>query len=153
MKICSKCKEAKVPSEFYKHIRMKSGLSSRCKPCSGVISKEWASKNKEKRRKAVRDFRIRHPKANRGYELKRVYGISLEAYERMFREQNGACKICGKQNLDGRTLSVDHDHSTGTVRGLLCIKCNSGIGYFYEDQKLFEAAVAYLKHHNSKESV
>lgn len=152
MKICSKCKKEKSPTEFYKHIRMKSGLSSRCKPCCGIISKEWASKNKEKRIKAVRDFRARNPEAGRRYELKRVYGISVETYERMFREQNGGCKICGKQNLDGKRLSVDHDHNTGTIRGLLCHRCNGGLGHFFDDPYLFQSAIKYLTE-NSKETV
>ena len=145
MKTCSRCKQDKPESEFYKHIRMKSGLSSRCVKCSGEISKEWASRNKEKRAIAVKNFRLRHPSNHREYEIKKKYGISLETYDRMFKEQNGGCKICGKQNLDGQRLSIDHDHNTGTVRGLLCIKCNSGIVYFFEDPALFESAIQYLK--------
>lgn len=151
MKICTRCKEQKPLMAFHKAPRLRSGLSSQCKACCYVHTKEWVSRNREKTRAAQRRFRANHPTNSAEYEIKRNYGISLEAYERMFREQNGGCKICGRQNLDGKRLSIDHDHNTGTVRGLLCIKCNSGIGYFRDDPNLMNRAIQYLKDNDTKE--
>jgi hypothetical protein len=63
----------------------------------------------------------------------------------MFDLQGGCCEICGKPRTDyKRSLHVDHDHSNGNLRGLLCVKCNSGIGYFNDDITLLEKAKAYL---------
>lgn len=153
MRTCTLCKTEKADTEFYRHIRMKSGLSSNCKSCCYIISRRWAIKNKEKMREATRRHRMKYPERRRDYEIKRAYGISSESYERMFREQNGACKICVKQNLDGRRLSIDHDHNTGTVRGLLCVKCNTGIGNFFDDPTLLESAITYLNQYQSKEKL
>ena len=66
--------------------------------------------------------------------LKRVYGLSGEQYEEMVRRQKGLCKICG-QAPDKRGLCVDHDHITGDVRGLLCIRCNLLLGFVESDGK------------------
>ena len=74
--------------------------------------------------------------------FKRVYGISLEDYDVMFERQGGACAICKRT---GVTLCVDHCHLTGEVRGLLCIRCNSAIGFCSDDPALLQAAAAYLQ--------
>ncbi len=64
-------------------------------------------------------------------------------YERLLAAQNGGCAICGKE-ANGNRLSVDHDHGTGRVRGLLCQQCNTGLGGFRDDPALLERAIAYL---------
>lgn len=71
----------------------------------------------------------------------RCYGISRTEYERMHSEQDGKCLICKKD----QDLVVDHCHKTGAVRGLLCSKCNCGIGFLMDDIKLLESAVLYLE--------
>jgi hypothetical protein len=72
----------------------------------------------------------------------------------MFKEQNGVCAICGQPEvaIDKRTniiklLAVDHDHQTGKVRGLLCQKCNHGIGNFNDNQVNLQLAIQYLNNH------
>src|SRR5262245_46898769 len=74
--------------------------------------------------------------------FKRVYGISLEDYDVMFERQGGACSICKRT---GVTLCVDHCHLTGEVRGLLCIRCNSALGFCSDDPALLQAAAEYLQ--------
>jgi hypothetical protein len=64
----------------------------------------------------------------------------------MLEEQEGVCYICKKADYD-RELGVDHDHTTGEVRKLLCRKCNMGIGYFDDNPDLLLKAVMYLKEH------
>jgi hypothetical protein len=66
--------------------------------------------------------------------LKRQYGLTLEDYETMLVTQGGVCKMCGGPP-GKRMLAVDHDHETGKIRGLLCVRCNVGLG-FYERRKL-----------------
>lgn len=81
--------------------------------------------------------------------LQKLYGVSIAQYEAMLTAQNGVCAVCGGVN-DGMELCVDHDHSTGAVRGLLCTPCNRGIGYFRDTVAHLEAAVAYLKNHETQ---
>lgn len=80
----------------------------------------------------------------------RRYGISLEQYDNMLLKQNGVCAICKQyetmKNKKGTicNLSVDHDHETGLVRGLLCRNCNVGLGNFSDDIRVMRVAIAYL---------
>jgi hypothetical protein len=91
------------------------------------------------------------------YGLQRNYGLSLEEYARMLHAQNYVCAICEQPEVrlgnDGKpvALHVDHDHKTGKVRGLLCYKCNSGLGSFNEDTDLMRRAAEFLKHHKRDE--
>lgn len=88
--------------------------------------------------------RLRRERVGREQYLKRLYGISTAEYIKRAEEQDGRCAICG--NLPGkRPLSVDHDHRKGNVRGLLCWKCNLGIGNFDDDISRLEKAIEYLK--------
>jgi hypothetical protein len=70
------------------------------------------------------------------------YGLSMDEYDRMLTAQNNACWIC-KCNFD-RTPHVDHCHTTGAVRGLLCSNCNKGIGLLKDDPRRLLAAFEYL---------
>jgi len=100
--------------------------------------RRWCSKNKEKL-----------AKRNAGYVtewiLKKKYGIDGAEYNRLFTLQSGRCAICLREASEfKRKLAVDHNHTTGQVRGLLCVKCNRGIGCFEEISIRFDAAREYL---------
>ena len=82
-----------------------------------------------------------------GGHLKRSYGMSRADYDALLESQGGVCAICGKPSE--KTLCVDHCHSTGTIRGLLCRKCNVGLGCLADDQATLIAALAYLGHRTS----
>jgi hypothetical protein len=101
--------------------------------------------NKEaitERARASRQARKRNNDPSlRSVELKR-YGISVAEYDALLAKQGGVCAICRKRSK--RRLCVDHCHLTGTVRGLLCDRCNLGLGYLKEDQASLVAALAYL---------
>ena len=82
----------------------------------------------------------------RNYDLQRHYGITLDDYNRMFAEQNGCCAICSiHQSELKKAFAVDHCHTTGKVRGLLCFKCNTALGLFKDDQDLLNKAIHYLQ--------
>jgi hypothetical protein len=77
--------------------------------------------------------------------LKSAYNISLDDYNKMFNDQNGRCKICLIHNSEvKKPLSVDHYHSTGKVRGLLCGSCNLGLGMFKDNTEIMKIAIEYL---------
>lgn len=76
----------------------------------------------------------------------RLYGLSRDEYNELLTDQNGACAICGRLSED-RALAVDHDHASGSIRGLLCAPCNTGLGVFRDDQLLLQRAIAYLEAH------
>jgi hypothetical protein len=97
-------------------------------------SKKWVSDNWEKARRVQKSS-----------ELKGKYGISLEEKEKMAAAQEFKCAICGEV----KPLEVDHDHTTGKVRGLLCTCCNRAFGLMKEAVPTFQGAIAYaFKHKN-----
>lgn len=103
--------------------------------------------NPEKFRKAKRLARAADPHRYRSNKLRSTYGLSLEKYEALLASQDGKCAICRENPRKGRGngLYVDHDHSTGRVRGILCHDCNLALGALRDRIDLFEAAVAYLR--------
>lgn len=85
------------------------------------------------------------PAAARDAWLKHRYGITADEYDELLRSQDGGCGICGGQSTQGRRLAVDHDHSSGRVRGLLCSSCNVAIGALGDDLTSVLRAVRYLE--------
>jgi hypothetical protein len=87
----------------------------------------------------------------RKYTLKTKFGMTLRQYNYLLKKQNGCCAICGykpegeDRYRKGKSLAVDHDHVTGKIRGLLCDKCNRGLGHFNDNPRLLVEAVLYLQ--------
>lgn len=82
------------------------------------------------------------------YDLRKQYGISADDYWSMLAKQNGCCLICyHKPSTGARRLAVDHCHTTGKVRGLLCSRCNTALGLFRDNPMMLEAAKRYLLEH------
>lgn len=103
----------------------------------------WRRANPEKVKKAWKKWESRN-KENRRNKTLRAYGMTEKDYLVMFEHQRGVCKICFKPQTIKR-LAVDHCHTTGKVRGLLCDTCNRGIGLFKEDKDIILSAYNYLK--------
>lgn len=86
---------------------------------------------------------------DKNIKLLKNYGISLENYKLILDTQNCLCAICGiHESKFKRPLSVDHNHFTGDIRGLLCAKCNLGIGSLLESEQIMSSAIEYLNKHN-----
>lgn len=80
--------------------------------------------------------------------LKKQYNITLEQYNEIYNKQKGKCAICNKKHMDGnKRLSVDHNHTTRMIRGLLCQNCNVGLGNFQDSIKFLKKAAKYLKNY------
>jgi len=115
-----------------------------------ATNRRYAERNAEKlsaqRKEKWRsdpDFRERGLARAREAWPKSVYGITLADYDRMLAEQRGGCKVCWKPP-ETKRLCIDHCHATRDVRGLLCGKCNTGLGCFDDDPALLRRAADYL---------
>lgn len=120
-------------------------------------NKKYYEANKEQSRKNGKRWAKNNPKKIADSYRKCMYGISSEEYNLKLKKQKNRCALCGKKetNRDYRSnkvvsLSVDHDHNTGTVRDLLCRNCNRVLGSFSDDVTLFEKAIQYLEKHNKE---
>ena len=123
---CAKCKELKIMEDFYTDKRKKNGLYSWCKSCCALFAKGI-------------------PKIQRRKELlKYSYGMTLEEYDRRVVEQCGRCFIC----FDACELVVDHNHTTGQTRDLLCLRCNTALGMTRERLDVLTNMIQYLESHN-----
>lgn len=142
-KSCSTCGDIKTVDNFEPDPRYRSGYRSQCIRCR-------VSKSSEN------NVRL-------AGHLRRKYGLSLDDWNQRMLEQNSVCAICNlpetritKPNAEKYIsgfeprLSVDHDHETGQVRGLLCYKCNIGIGQLQDSIANLEAAILYLKKWKNK---
>lgn len=106
---------------------------------------DWYFKNKEELNKHRKSKYNKNTARN--YALKINFGITLEDYNKIFEDQNGKCKICGKHQSElTLSLNVDHCHITGKIRGLLCGNCNKALGLFKDNTKSLKNAINYLIH-------
>lgn len=139
---CSICKEEKSLSEFPIRKTHRPGKpSSNCNKCKVAYNKVYREQNKEKFLAIERKSR-----------LKMTYGITPEQYNTILKKQNGECAICSAKKPSGRTrmFFVDHCHNRGIVRGLLCMRCNTGLGLFLDNPKFLLKAISYLKENSSE---
>lgn len=139
-KRCYKCKTHKTLEWFSRSKREKDGLQPICKICVSSYTRKNSEKKKQQDRDRYHNFK--DVWLNQNY--KRTYGISLEQYNEMLKQQKGTCAICKNKCPSARRLAVDHSHTTGIVRGLLCIHCNQGIGHLKDDPSLLRKAIDYL---------
>lgn len=141
-KTCPTCGETKPLSEYHK--RKKNGSPvAYCKPCAKERHRRFIAQNPDYHREYYRR-KPKDPARKRAYELKTRYGLTPEDYEAMLARQGGRCAICHRENT-GRPLVVDHCHSTGAVRGLLCDPCNKALGGFRDDTSRLASAILYLE--------
>ena len=113
--------------------------------------KRWRKANPEWCRERWLRWSNKSKDKIRNKDLKAKYGITQEDYDRMLVEQHGGCTICGSPSPGPglKNFSVDHDHETGKVRGLLCNPCNRGLGHFNDNPAACYRAEQYLLNHRS----
>lgn len=155
-RICSRCKIEKSITEYVKDKYDKTGYTYQCKICRRGMQKKWVEANPEK----VKILNAKHKENRKEYYasperklkyrkkfIEKKFGILYEEYERMQNEQNNLCAICHnpETSLKCDYLSVDHCHSTGKIRALLCTRCNLGLGSFKDDIIILKNASNYLK--------
>lgn len=147
MKICRKCKIEKTLDHFNKFTRGRNGLNPRCIECYNQDNyeyvKKWRQKNNEKHKQQYKEYQ----KSDRYKELllKRNYDLSLDEFKKMVDKQKNLCAICHKPEPTQKCLAVDHCHTTGKVRGLLCSRCNPALGGFMDNIQNLKNAIKYLK--------
>lgn len=133
-KQCSKCKQ-ELPLDDFIRRKLKGGRwghVSWCRPCRNAKAKQdWTDG-------CIRDSVYR-----------RKFGIGIEDYNAMFSAQGGRCAICNTDQPTGHgakngRFSVDHDHATGEVRGLLCAGCNTALGGFKDNVEVMKNAIHYI---------
>jgi len=168
-KICSKCKTEHPATLGYfgPDMRASDYLQSCCRSCKRIADKKYRqthngrlAHNKGNRRYAKtpkgkitgKQKERKYRKTDKGKKTVRKikrnariesYGITVEQYDMMLLNQNGVCAICGRPELN-RRLCIDHNHTTGEVRGLLCTSCNVFVGYLEKDDGLRQKAKEYL---------
>jgi hypothetical protein len=107
--------------------------------------KKYCIENKEK----IKEYHDTHKEERRKSSLKREYKITLEEYNQMLEKQKDSCAICHEKFKSSTHTQVDHDHKTGKVRGLLCRKCNSILGYSNDEIQILLNAINYLKNNDT----
>ena len=163
MKTCSKCHTEKPRSEYWKSSRASDGLQGRCKACCNARTHAL---RKEARKYGLPDDDPRHG-SNNGYlnfgcrcdgcsqahataKRKSSYGLTAEQ-EATFTNAV-ICEICLKEMTTGNRKNptrkvVDHCHDTGNFRGVICAKCNLGLGHFEDDVDRMKRAIHYVAKH------
>jgi hypothetical protein len=140
MKKCNKCFEEKMVSEFYRDKATKDGRATICKACKNINTQVWREQNREKYNADARSYN------KQNYQKLRIqrYKMTVDQYEKMLKDQNNSCALCGRGPSQKRPLAIDHCHETGRVRGLLCYSCNRHLAGI--DNKAFlERALRYIK--------
>lgn len=170
MKTCTKCgNEHPATAEyFYKHNQKKDGLRPDCKFCTDTIQKKYrqskqgikthlkASNKYEKTVKGriankkyrrTEKFKLANRKAVKKYHQKKrleICGLTMIQSKQIYLSQNMCCAIC-KQSVSYDEINFDHNHDTNKFRGLLCQKCNRGLGLFNDNIHFLTNAITYLE--------
>jgi hypothetical protein len=133
-KWCGPCQQAHPNADFSRDVSTRTGYSKTCRGHDSRSAKGRLAKN---------------PVAARDAVLRRKYGLSADDWHDLLVAQRGACAICGTTTAGGPGFHVDHCHTTGKIRGLLCGPCNTGIGQLKDDPDVIRAAAAYVERHRT----
>ena len=130
MKYCNFCKTEKPFSEFHKRNSRKIGYVSKCKPCASEAKKQYRKSN---------------PDLIRNWNKRRNPGWDIDRYNEYVKLQGNRCAICGTNNPVLSDWCCDHCHDSDKPRGLLCVNCNAGLGYFKDNPDFLQSAIKYLR--------
>src|SRR5574341_371064 len=141
-KVCTKCKTDQPVESFFLDKRTNNPRPT-CKTCSREQTEDWKNRNPQTHiNGSRRRNKVRHAK-NR-------FGMTPEQYQARLAEGGNLCGICSKPEPQSRrkgALSLDHCHATGKIRGALCSRCNTMLGYANDDTELLRNAIRYLAKH------
>lgn len=125
---CNTCKETKPHQLFSKKNGTKRGYAHRCKVCHNAYVREtWYKNNGESQRDATKKYK----RENRYKVLASRYETTEDVISNLFSKAGNACEVCKSK----KDLCVDHCHSSGSVRGILCKSCNTSLGMLREDSE------------------
>ena len=135
-KICSQCKEEKPLEEFAKTTRNgKPLIRGKCRPCFNIYYREWYQNHKDEHKARVYGNRNQ---TNRRWSR---HGLTEDEFNELIKSNGGLCHLCNKDVA----TAIDHCHTTGRVRGHLCIRCNTGLGKLGDSADTLRKAVEYLE--------
>jgi len=166
--VCKKC-YSKIQTEKQKNNPKYKAYQKEHYQKNKLYYKKYQQKNKSKRRnarrkkyatdpnyrakmiKAAKTYRDENPDQMKKYELKKSYNLTWNEFKELQVNQNYKCAICGFEDNGDKAFFpfIDHCHKTNKVRGLLCSKCNFGIGQFNDDTNLLKKAIRYLEANNA----
>ena len=148
MKRCQKCKR-ELPATnkfFHKHEGTLDDLQCYCKKCVSAENKRHYAKPENRTRIKEHSKIYNNSTIGRFNYIVRKFGATKEQAEQIIKQQdNGICDSCGGRNSNGRRLSVDHNHYTKKIRGLLCSGCNSVVGFANEHIEKLHNVIIYLE--------
>lgn len=149
MKRCSTCKTEKPIAEFSRHRVYHDGLARTCRSCNNKRSAAYEQANKEALNVKQLARYHRDPERYADRDLRKRFGVPLGWYAETLAAQDGQCAICGATEPGGpakrtRRFHVDHCHTTGQVRALLCDGCNNGLGRFHDNPDVLRLAADYI---------
>lgn len=147
-KVCRLCGESKSLTDFGSRPANRDGRDGTCLACAAARRRADRAAHPERHRENDRRYYARNKRKVQDYNLKKLYGLTIEQYEAMLVEQGGVCALCRKPpsgRANGGRLHVDHDHETGRVRRLLCYHCNNALGHFRDDPDLMRRAADYIE--------
>jgi hypothetical protein len=133
-KVCCRCRKRKSVERFSPDKSNKDGLVYNCKDCANEY------------RKRTRQI-PRYKRKEQNQVLIKKYGITLKEQRFLLKAQRGRCAICGTCRPGGKynKWQTDHDHKDKRVRGLLCYRCNTGLGFFGDKSEILLKAAIYLR--------
>lgn len=160
-RLCTRCQNRKDPSEFGRYINNPGEINHNCKECMRDQARQRRysdlelsrAKERLKARKQYANNREKIKEARSNERLTYRYGLSKSLLADLLDMQDGCCAICSRplslapQTPQMDKANVDHDHATGAVRGLLCLKCNNGLGSFEDRLDRLFSAMTYLSQH------
>lgn len=133
------------------HVGAPNKWFGRCKSCGELHEQTGREIQRNQSPMSCKNYTPHNKKfeCKRDGIIRRQYGITLADYEELLETQNFKCAICGNEDeVEGRRLAIDHCHESGDVRGLLCGKCNRGLGLFYDNPELLSNAIKYLNQYS-----
>lgn len=142
MKTCIKCQQTKPLTDFYKHRKAKDKLASKCKLCDKAYRLVWAAANRDRLVRYRKDNSAKFVEQNKWRYREHHYGLTKEMFLVLLEEQGNLCKICGMEF--NKEPHVDHCHSTGKVRGLLCGNRNTALGLTKDSTETLGKMIVYL---------